>query len=175
MKIGIVSDTHRNSAGLATVVDWLIDRQKITGLYHLGDDYDDVRGLESLDITIVQVPGVYHPGYRDGSLPAKIKETLVGLRVLLVHALEKDFTDEDRSTSDIILHGHTHQPGFRVEDGLLFMNPGHLKAKADKTIEPTFGLLDVRDTAVKATILGMDYEVVESLDLTRSENGLYRI
>ncbi len=175
MKIGIVSDTHRNSAGLAAVVDWLIEDQKISGLYHLGDDYDDVRGLESRDITIVQIPGIYHKGYQDRTLPAKAKETVLGLRVLLVHAMEKDLTQEDRATSDVILHGHTHHAGFQVADGLLFMNPGHLKLKADKNIEPTFGLLDVREKRVSAAIFDMDYEAVESLELTRSENGLYRI
>ena len=45
MKIGVVSDTHRNMSFLEKVVEWMSQRQKISVFYHLGDDYNDVSGL----------------------------------------------------------------------------------------------------------------------------------
>ncbi|MDO5576082.1 MAG: metallophosphoesterase family protein, partial [Fibrobacter sp.] len=109
MKIGIVSDTHRNKAYLKDAVEWLVSRQKISSLYHLGDDYDDVVDLAEYYLDLVQVPGIYDERYRNGTLPAKIFESVLGLTILLVHSLEKDVTEDDIMRSDIILSGHTHK------------------------------------------------------------------
>ena len=127
MKIGIVSDTHRNIEYLRTVTDFLVNRQKIVALYHLGDDYDDVKELEELYLEIVQVPGIYDSRYKSGKLAAKALETILGLNILLVHSFEKDAVEDDIVRSDIISYGHTHHYEMRLEDGRLYMNPGHLK------------------------------------------------
>lgn len=174
MRIGVVSDTHRNKELLGTVVDWLQNRQKIASLYHLGDDYGDVLDLADRSFQIVQIPGIYHPGYRDGSLPPTVMESVLGLSILLSHSFEKDVTEEDKVRSDIILHGHTHRPELVLEDGLLVMNPGHLKAPLDKNVPPSVGVLDIHERTVTATIYNMNYEPIESMELIRSETGLYR-
>src|SRR5664279_3913859 len=90
MKIGIISDTHRNIEYLTEAVDWLIDKQKIAMIYHLGDDYDDVKCLADKYIDIVQVPGIYDERYINGELAKTSVENVLGLRILLVHALDKD-------------------------------------------------------------------------------------
>lgn len=175
MRIGVISDTHRNKEGLDRVVDWLQHRQRITSVYHLGDDYEDVIDLADTGLEVVQVPGIYHPKYRDGSLPKVIRETVLGLRIMLVHSLEKDLTKEDRSVTDVILHGHTHHPEIVVADGRLTMNPGHLKPHKDKTTDPSFGLLDIQESTVRAVLFGADdFEELEVVDMVRAENGLYR-
>ena len=71
MKIGIVSDTHRNKDMLASVFEWLVSNQHIVSLYHLGDDYEDLSDIVDDRIEIIQVPGIYNPRYRDGSLSVK--------------------------------------------------------------------------------------------------------
>ena len=174
MRIGVVADTHRNREYIEIVVDWLISNQYIASLYHLGDDYEDVAGLANREIDIVQVPGIYHPKYQDSTLEAQMKENILGLRILLVHSLDKDVTHGDRAVSDIILYGHTHRYEIKLEDGLLLMNPGHLKSEIDKQFKPTFGLLDIQEQSVSAKIFGMDFEEIVSVDLMRSESGLYR-
>jgi hypothetical protein len=174
MRIGIVSDTHRNSQSLERVVDWMMAKMHIVSLYHLGDDYDDVAGLAETGLEVVQVPGVYHKGYLDGSVPAKAHESVLGLQILLVHSFEKDGTDEDRRVNDIILHGHTHRAELELEDGLFMMNPGHLKSHKDKNMEPTFGLLDIQDRTVRACLFDTQYQEIESMDMIRTESGLYR-
>jgi len=89
MKIGIVSDTHRNKEYLQTAVEWMTNRQKIATLYHLGDEYDDVMGLGDFFLELVQVPGTYDIRYKNGTLPAKTTETILGLNILLIHSIEK--------------------------------------------------------------------------------------
>lgn len=175
MKIGIVSDTHRNKEYLLKAVNWLQKRNKIAMLFHLGDDYEDVMALTEIYIEVIQVPGIYDERYKDGSLPAKTIETVQGLGILLVHSYEKDITREDTLRSNIILYGHTHRAELRLEDGLLYMNPGHLKGPLDKNIPPSFGLLDIQDRGVNATIFSLDFKPVHSMELLRSENRLYKI
>jgi uncharacterized protein len=174
MKIGIVSDTHRNKELLQNAVNWMVSRQKIAALYHLGDDYDDVADLGDLFLELIQVPGVYDERYKNGTLPAKISETVFGISILLIHSIDKDLTNDDLVKSDIILHGHTHKDELRLEDGKLFMNPGHLKGPLEKNMAPTFGLLTIVDREVNASIYNMDFKIEKSIDLLRSESGLYK-
>ncbi|MBD3421672.1 MAG: YfcE family phosphodiesterase [Chitinivibrionales bacterium] len=174
MNIGVLSDTHRNREYLDNAVDWLVSRKHVDNLYHLGDDYQDVQGLEDVWIPVVQVPGIYHPAYRDGSMKPTAIETVLGLTIILVHQLNKDISDDDRIRADIILHGHTHKAELSLSDGLLIMNPGHLKGPLDKNMPPSFGLLEIGESSVRAAIFDLDFKEIESLKLVRSENGLYR-
>jgi putative phosphoesterase len=175
VRIGVVSDTHRNTEYLIRAVDWLESKHKIAMLYHLGDDYDDVKCLADKYIDIVQVPGIYDERYTNGSLPKKVMENVLGIRILLVHSLEKDVVRDDKMMSDIILHGHTHHSGITLEDGLLCMNPGHLKGPKDKNFSPTFGLLDIQDKNLFVKIFGLDFKPVSGMELFRSENRLYKV
>jgi uncharacterized protein len=174
MKIGVVSDTHGNGSLLEEAVDWMLRKQKISVLYHLGDDYDDVKHLADRYLEIVQVPGIYDERYKDGSLAAKTFEMVLGLTILVVHSQEKDATEEDRLRSDIVLYGHTHRQELKLADGRFYMNPGHLKGALDKNMPPSFGLLTVLDRTVSAAIYGMNFKPVQAMELIRSESGLYK-
>ncbi|MBN1309006.1 MAG: metallophosphoesterase family protein [Chitinispirillaceae bacterium] len=174
MRIGIVSDTHKNRDLLNKVVQWLTQRQKISTLYHLGDDYDDVSGLGDRFSEVLQVPGIYDERYLSGALPARIFETVLGLTILLVHCFEKDASDDDISRSDIILYGHTHRQELRLDDGKLFFNPGHLKGLLEKNMPPTFGVMNIHDRNVSAAIYNLNFKPVHTMEMIRSESGLYR-
>ncbi|MBN1601872.1 MAG: metallophosphoesterase family protein [Chitinispirillaceae bacterium] len=174
MKIGIVSDTHRNREYLINAIDWMISRQKISSLYHLGDDFDDLGDLSDTFLEVVQVPGIYDERYKNGSLPAKIFETVLGLNILLVHFLEKDASPDDIQRSDIILYGHTHKEELRLGDGKLFCNPGHMKGPMEKNAPPTFAVLGIEDRTVIVNIYNMQFRSIQSMELIRSESGLYK-
>jgi putative phosphoesterase len=174
MKIGIVSDTHGNCKYLENVVDWLIKKHKIGMLYHCGDDYDDVAGLGDRFIEIVQIPGIYDERYKNGSLPAKVFETVLGLNLLLVHSLEKDVNQNDLIRADIILSGHTHREEIKLSGGKLFVNPGHLKGELDKNMPPSFGLISLEERSVTAAIYNLKFNCIRSMELMRSESGLFK-
>jgi putative phosphoesterase len=174
MKIGIISDTHRNINLIEEAVDWLVRKQKINMLYHLGDDYDDVAVLQEKYLETVQVPGIYDERYKNGSLPAIQTETVNGLTITLVHALGKDLSRQNIERSDIILHGHTHHAELKLDNGRLYMNPGHLKGPLDKNMPPSFGMLSIEEKSISATIFGMNGKVIHSMNLVRSESGLYK-
>jgi len=174
MKFGVVSDTHRNKKILEEVAEWLIKKQRIATLYHLGDDYEDAADLADQGVDIIQVPGIYDPGYKDGPQVRKQIDNVLGLRILLVHCLEKDVTRDDRTISDIILYGHTHKPELKLDDGLLLLNPGHLKAELDKQSKASFGLVDIQDETVSAKIFNLEFKEIMGIDIMRAESGLYR-
>jgi len=92
-----------------------------------------------------------------------------------VHALDKDVTKDDIIRSDIILHAHTHKAELRLDDGMLYINPGHLKGPIDKNSPPTFGLLDIQDKEVKVALFNLEFKVIQEKALLRSENGLYKV
>jgi putative phosphoesterase len=174
MRIGIVSDTHGNIGLLEKAVDLLVRKQKISMLCHLGDEYDDIAELKDLYTELLQVPGIYDSRYKDGSLPAKLSEMVLGFSLLILHSLEKDLTDDDESRSDIILYGHTHRAELKLNEGRLYMNPGHLKGPLDKNMPPSFGLLVLGDRNMSASIFGLDGKVLHTMELVRSESGLYK-
>lgn len=174
MKIGVVSDTHKNKELLNKVAQWMVQRQKLTTLYHLGDDFDDVVDLGDQFSELVQIPGIYDERYKNGQLPAKIFENILGLTIFLVHSIDKDASHDDIGRSDIILCGHTHKHELRLDDGKLYMNPGHLKGPLDKNMPPTFGMLDMHDRGLTASIYSLNFKPVQSMELIRSESGLYR-
>lgn len=174
MKIGIVSDTHKNRSFLDKVVQWMVQRQKIGTLYHLGDDYDDVIDLCDQFSEVVQVPGIYDERYKNGKLPSKVFENILGLTVFLVHSLDKDATQDDISRSDIILHGHTHKPEMHLDDGKLYINPGHLKGPLEKNTPPSFSVIDIHDREMSVALYDLDFKIMQSMELIRSESGLYR-
>jgi uncharacterized protein len=175
MKIGILSDTHRNKANLNLAAGWLQKKQRISMLFHLGDDYSDVLELTERYIEVVQVPGIYDKEYTNKTVPATVIETIQGLDILLIHALDKDLTKEDAMRSDIILYGHTHRSEIRLEDGVLYMNPGHLKSDMDKNAPPSFGLMEIQDKSVTIKIIGLDFKTVQEMSLFRSGSGLFKV
>jgi uncharacterized protein len=174
MRIGITSDTHRNVDLIEEAVDWLIKKQRISMLYHLGDDYDDVKVLQERYLEIIQVPGIYDERYKNGTLPAVATEMVAGLTITLVHSLDKDLTHEDEGRSDIILYGHSHKAELKLDKGRLYMNPGHLKGPLDKNMPPSFGLLSVDERGIHAAIFAMNGKPLHAMDLARSETGLYK-
>jgi putative phosphoesterase len=174
MKIGVASDTHRNKELLNNVATWLISEQHITQLYHLGDDYEDVIDLAHERIEVIQIPGIYHKHYLDGSLKKIQIQHVMGLRILLVHSFDKDVNDNERTISDIILYGHTHKAELKLNDGLLLMNPGHLKSAIDKHEKASFGLIEVQDLHVSAKISDLNFEEIMGVKLIRTESGLFK-
>jgi putative phosphoesterase len=174
MKIGVVSDTHRNMQLLTNAVEWLVSHERIATLYHLGDDYDDLNGFRDGGFDILQVPGIYDHQFLDRSAPEKLTDSVLGLQLLLAHSRDKSVHGEDIMVHDIILFGHTHRPEMALTDGHLFLNPGHLKGAKDKTTDPTFGLLDIHEQNVTVSIYDLDFKVHQSMKLVRSESGLYK-
>ena len=151
MKIAIVSDSHGHTANVGRLAARLV-RAGIRQAVHLGDDYDDAAALLAAGLDVTRVPGVYSEYYQDPAVPNRMIAEFGGLRLLLTHAPTTHENDrpEDgdpveiaaREKPDLVLFGHTHLPVVEKRDGVLWVNPGHLKPEDKKGAPPTYAVID---------------------------------
>jgi hypothetical protein len=164
LNLAVVSDTHRNLSMFRRAVGSIISRRPIDLFIHLGDDYEDAEVLDEFELDYVRVPGVFSDYYTDTSVPNRRIEEYEGWRFLLTHTpeshpndLQKDIKPEDAISQkqvDVMLYGHLHTPEILRKDGVLFVNPGHLKEVDKKGFEPSYALLRVRGEEIAAEIIG---------------------
>jgi len=128
-KIIILSDTHKNQELIQKV---FANEQDFTHVIHLGDVYEDLNNNSNITIKVKlhRVPGIFHPGYKEGTVPAILKVDIDNWKFVLAHRIEDLL--KIKNTSDIYLYGHTHHWSYECIDNKYFINPGHLKAKEDR-------------------------------------------
>ena len=155
-KFLVVSDTHGNLDLFQTV----LKREKdFTAIIHLGDNYEDLNSYSNLDdVTLYRVPGIFHKGYRNKTLPAIVKFTSCGWSILLVH----DLSDALARTQDvdIYLHGHTHKPEIIRKYGKIFFNPGHLKQFHHRGNQASYGILEIAEKISNFYVKNLNTNVI---------------
>lgn len=155
MKIGVLSDTHGHLENLQRALKALGERG-VDVICHLGDDYDDIKAVKvPSGAEVVQVPGVFSPYYRDPKIPNRLLKHWEGWRFLLTHTRARHENDlpsdpdpeelSKRGEVEVVFYGHSHVPEVRVQGGVLFLNPGHLKDDDKKGHPPTYGLVEVEE------------------------------
>ena len=133
MLLGILSDTHGNVEAIQEVARRFL-AAKVNQVLHLGDDYLDVLFLEAVKLKVLAVPGLYCPEYRDPAIPNRRIENLEGVKILMTHSPgaskfdQPGDLDPEGAPADIVLYGHTHIPSIQEKQGVLWVNPGHLRA-----------------------------------------------
>jgi len=152
MRIGILSDTHGNLENLEKAARYLLEKEKVKVLVHLGDDYEDAKVLEKYPIRVIKVPGVFSSYYQDPAIPNRLIKTFKGKKVLISHTetshkndLPEDLRPEEvigKKEVDLAFVGHTHIPKIEDREGVLILNPGHLQKEDKKDYLPSFGLVN---------------------------------
>lgn len=139
-KIIILSDTHKNQKNIRKI---FTNETEYTHIFHLGDDFEDMD--KNIDITdnieLIRVPGIYHSGYKDGTLPAILEIKIENWRFALAHRLEDLL--KTNFPADIYLYGHTHQYNYDHIADKYFINPGHLKAKTDRGQKASYVVMTI--------------------------------
>jgi len=172
MKIGVFSDSHGNLENLKEAGKWLLEKEKVEIFIHLGDDSDDAKILESFGKKIIKVPGVFEALYQNPEISNRLIETFNGKKVLISHTekvhendpppeLKKLINPEKviaKKEVDIALVGHSHIPKIEDREGVLILNPGHLKEKDKKGYLPSFGLIDFEKKLAK--VINLEKKVI---------------
>ncbi len=150
MKIGVLSDSHHEHENLEEAIAFL-KKNGIKLLIHLGDDYNDLEN--TVEKNVIRVPGLYCDAYLKPYVPNRRIEEIEGWNVLLTHTPESTLDDlpddphpEDLINNqdiDIMLFGHTHIPEIKMENDIVFVNPGHLRREDKKGHPATFALIDI--------------------------------
>ena len=161
MLLGVLSDSHGNAEAIQEVAHRFI-KAKVNLVLHLGDDYLDMLFFEAANLKVLAVPGLYCPEYRDPTIPNRRIENLAGVKIMMTHSPEAskfdqpgDLNPEDNPQVDIILYGHTHIPGIQEKDGVLWVNPGHLKAHDRRGYPLSYALMHLAPLKVDVHILSL--------------------
>lgn len=171
MRVGVVSDSHGEIENLRKAARWLINNQNVDIIVHLGDNYDDTNIIENLSARIIKVPGVFSIYYQDKDIPNRVIETFNGRKVLITHTEcwhENDLSDDikpeemiSKKAVDVVLHGHTHIPRIEQKQGILYINPGHLKTEDKKRYPPSVAVVDFKDQ-IMVNIFNLNGRLIQS-------------
>ena len=131
MKIGIMSDSHKDSFHTALMIEHL-KQEGAEYLIHAGDFelVDNLRLLERSGLPYVSVFGnndaplvSHHKAFSIFREPHYF--AIKNLKFKLMHMPYYLSRDD----ADVIIYGHTHQVNFKYNEGLLLINPGEICAR----------------------------------------------
>jgi uncharacterized protein len=178
MIVGVMSDTHGHMDYMTKAAEWMIKDYGVESVVHLGDDYSDAMCLSMGQTGLIAVPGIYETAWEDKTISHRLIRMLGGISFLLSHTHTNNPNDRPddinpekarlRYGVEVLLHGHTHQ--YRAEksgDGLVVINPGHLKSEEDRGFTPSFAVLDAKRPHLNVKIVSMlTGKVMEEHDFT---------
>lgn len=131
MKIGIISDSHRDSFHTELFIEHLVS-EGVEYLIHAGD-FERVENLHLLHRAGLPYVSVF--GNNDQALVPHHKQfniyrephyfAIRGIKFKLMH-LPYYMSRDD---ADVVIYGHTHKVNFKYNEGLLLINPGELCAR----------------------------------------------
>lgn len=170
MKVIVVSDTHGNSVLLQRAVDFAVENG-FEAIWHLGDNYDDIEQVELSGLYFIRVPGIYHPAYRSGVLPAQLTLDIENFTVTLIHDPD-DPALFSLSDNRIVFHGHSHRPGAGVSGSTVYVNPGHLKHREDRGYEASFLAVDFEANNCSLTWYSLGYSKMMGKTISLVNNTL---
>lgn len=157
MKIGVLSDSHKNIPYLRRAIEALI-KEGVSILIHLGDDYADSKILDEYPIKNIKVPGVFDPEYKEKDIENRVLEKIHGMSFLISHTKtshrndqKEDIIPEDiveKGGVDIFLFGHSHLYEIKKEGKTIFFNPGHLQEVDAKGRKASYGIIDINGRIV---------------------------
>lgn len=154
MRIGVVSDTHRNASSIELLGEKI---KAMDVLIHLGDNVDDISTIKKYyKGKIINVKGncdfsTKTPNERVEEIGGKkiflthghrysVKENLLKLRY---KALETD--------SKIVLYGHTHIAKIDFEEGIWYINPGSASEPRDGA--RSFAIINIDGEVINPTLI----------------------
>jgi uncharacterized protein len=154
MKLGIISDTHRDHYYLNKAIEKL---EKVDYIFHLGDNIADAVYLEErLKKKVYKVKGNCDYSYET---PAEIFEEIEGIKIFAAHGhkyyVKYGYDDILQKGvelgADIILYGHTHISSIRYEEGIWIINPGSPSMPRDSF--NSIAVINIQGKAISPNIL----------------------
>jgi putative phosphoesterase len=183
-KIGVMSDTHGNIQLMNSVADMMVNKFHCDIIIHLGDDIADLKDIDTHGARLIGVPGIYEGAWFDGKTPHRIIENIDGTVFFISHTPTRSKSDKDgdiapedarkKYKADALLYGHTHKrfAGQR-DDGLIMINPGHLKDISDRGDPATFAIITSVGEVLLVEHFGLDGNIVDNNKFILHRPGPY--
>jgi putative phosphoesterase len=134
-------------------------------IVHLGDDEEDADVLRGLGPEVIVIPGVFSERYKDPAVTNRVRAQWGAWRVLLSHTPDRHKYDLPQDLDpqalvrageiDLLLHGHTHTPFVSEKNGVVIVNPGHLRSGDQKGHDASFACLEVRGRELEVTVYSL--------------------
>lgn len=156
MKIGVISDTHRDGYFLSKA---LIKLENVDIIFHLGDNTQDGAYLEErLKKKVYIVKGNCDYSFQT---PIEILEEIEGIKIFASHGHKYnvkygyyDILDKGIDVkAKIILFGHTHISSIKFEKGIWIMNPGSLAMPRDSF--NSIGIINIKNGEINPSIISI--------------------
>ena len=165
--IGIISDSHDNMNAIRKAVEFF-NEKKVIAVLHAGDIISPftVRAFKELE------PKLYFVfGNNDGdkvTLTKWFEEigaiscgnfgdlTIDGLHIALLHGTDEVLVKALAKSGefDVVVRGHTHDPGVKIIEGVPVINPG--ESSGVLSGKSTVAILDIANLNVEITELKLD-------------------
>jgi len=125
MRIGVISDTH----GLLRP-EALAALAGVEHILHAGD-VGDIGILEALReiAPVTAIRGNVDVSGACAELPATEFVELGGRGFYLVHSVHDLDLKPESAGIDVVVSGHSHQPGIEMRGGVMYLNPGSVGPK----------------------------------------------
>ena len=119
-RIGVISDTHSLLRPEA-----LEALEGVSHILHAGDIGDPMH-LDTLAgiAPVTAIRGNIDRGTWAEALPETVSITIEGLRVYMIHDRKELQADPRAEGWDVVISGHSHQPGVENSGTPLWLNPG---------------------------------------------------
>ncbi|MBK5242073.1 metallophosphoesterase [Clostridium sp.] len=153
MRIGVISDTHRNDSSIELLGEKI---KAVDVLIHLGDNVDDISIIKRhYKGKIINVKGNCDFSTKT---PYDRVEDIAGIKIFLTHGhkysvkenLHKLRYKALETGANIVLYGHTHIAKIDFEEGIWYINPGSASEPRDGA--RSFAIINIDGGVINPTL-----------------------
>lgn len=166
MILGVMSDTHGNTRLMLQAADQMRAVHQVSHIIHLGDNWEDYEWLSFAGYPVRAVPGLWCPEYRRKSIPRQRVDEFAGMHIAYAHTVEDlpPLTPE----IELLLTGHTHRACITSREGVVLMNPGHLKNFRDRGNDASYGIVSIQPGQFYLALYRLNSECMEEKNFERN-------
>jgi putative phosphoesterase len=154
MRIGVISDTHRNASSIELLGEKI---KAVDVLIHLGDNVDDISIIKRYyKGKIINVKGNCDFSTKT---PYDRVEDIGGKKIFLTHGHRYSVKESLcklrykalETGSNIVLYGHTHIAKIDFEEGIWYINPGSASEPRDGA--RSFAIINIDGEVINPTLI----------------------
>ena len=153
IRVGLISDTHNLLRKEATLALKGVDH-----IIHAGDICDAwvLHELESL-APVTAVRGNNDRGKWAEALQERERIALGGVAIYIVHDLHDLDLVPEAAGIKVVVSGHSHRPLMKMENGVLYVNPGSAGPRRF-TLPISIGFLEIADGRAKGRLQTLEVD-----------------
>ncbi|MDP8255940.1 MAG: hypothetical protein P9M14_09335 [Candidatus Alcyoniella australis] len=164
MKIGLIANSQGNLDSIRLAAKHL-RRLGASAVFHLGVDYNDAEVLKNHGMPVLAVPGPEESAYRDHAVANRRVELVDQVRILLTNYTRRHENDlpDDLDPVDLCFSGQIDvvcngaaKASIEQLGYVVFISPGTLVVEREDAPKPTFGLLEVKNSKVRGSIISLE-------------------